>query len=433
MNDRTPIRIGIAGLGTVGTALCRDLLYDSKMLAARAGRPLRLGAVTARDKTIDRGVDLSGVEWAQSPMELARRDDVDIVIELIGGEGDPAYSAIMAALEEGKPVITANKALMARHGYTLACHAEKKGVTIGYEAAVAAAIPAVKTLRESLAGRYVHSVHGILNGTSNYILTGMANHGCDFDTMLRDAQDKGYAEADPAADVDGNDAAQKLALLTASAFGVCPDIDSVQMRGIRDVNLQDIAYANSLGYTIKLIAVAKQEQDGSVHQLVEPCLVQDSAPLAGVNDVINAVRYDADALGHIVMSGYGAGGGATASAVLSDLVDVAAGNYRYVFGIPAEQLSSMNRHVRSRQYGRFYLRLTALDKPGVLAAIADKCRDHDLSIESFLQRGRDPGQPVNLVILTHECSRGALYNVLDDIESLHDITERSHTMRIIKT
>jgi homoserine dehydrogenase len=251
--------------------------------------------------------------------------------------------------------------------------------------------------------------------------------------MLKDAQHKGYAEADPSADIDGHDAAQKLALLTACAFGVKPDIEAVHLQGIRDVSARDIAYAGSLGYTIKLIGVAQRGSDGGIDQLVEPCLITNAAPLAGVDDATNAVRYDAELLGHLVLSGYGAGGGATASAVLSDLADIASGNARRVFGIPADQLEPGEWQTRRKQKGRFYVRITAMDKPGVLAAIAEKLRDHDISIESVLQRSRDPDRPVNLVIITHECSRGALQDVLHDIEALQDITQCSNTMRIYDT
>ena len=337
MSDNKPIRLGVAGLGTVGTALIDNLNAGYEGIVGQAGRPLEVTAVTARNRQADRGPDLSGVAWADTPEDLARRDDVDIVVELIGGEGDPAYSMIMAALEAGKPVVTANKALLAKHGAALAQEAEANGAALAYEAAVAAAIPAVRTLRDSLAGAHVRAVYGILNGTSNYIVSQMFATGRDFAEVLAEAQEKGYAEADPALDVDGGDAGHKLALLSALAFGVQPRFKATELHGIRDLTLADLRAAGQRGYRIKLLArAARYGQE--IAQQVAPCYIPLSHPLAAIDGVTNAVTLDAAPSGPIMLSGSGAGGGATASAVMSDIIELAQGIKRPAFGQPAGTL-----------------------------------------------------------------------------------------------
>lgn len=424
-----PLRIGIAGLGTVGAGTLGLLAQHSELIANRCGRPLEVTAVTARDRRKNRPVDISKLRWFDDPLALAGEPGIDVVVELIGGADGPAKAIIERAIGAGKHVVTANKALLAHHGTALARSAEAAGVTIGYEASVAGGIPVIKALREGLAGNAVTSVYGILNGTCNYILTAMRESGRSFDAILEEAQRLGYAEADPSFDVDGWDAAHKLAILTALAFGTEVDLNSIEVEGIRRVTPLDIAYADELGLRVKLLGISRLV-DGAVEQHVHPCLVDRKQPIAHVEGVFNAVVAQGDFVGNLLWEGRGAGAGPTASAVVADLIDIARGLYLPTFAIPAERLRRGRPLGADRHVGCYYLRLMVVDRPGVIADIAAILRDESISLESVLQRARAPGEGVPVVLTTHETSGAALRRAIAKIESLEAVVEAPVTLRI---
>jgi homoserine dehydrogenase len=433
MSAASPLRIGIAGLGTVGAGLVRLLRANAEIVAARAGRPVVVAAVSARDRGRDRGgLDLGDARWHEDPVALAAEPGLDAVVELIGGSEGPARRLVEAALRAGRPVVTANKALLAVHGAALAEVAAAKGVPLAFEAAVAGGIPAIKALREGLAANRIGRVAGILNGTCNYILTVMREQRRDFAEVLAEAQRLGYAEADPAFDIDGVDAAHKLAILAALAFGRPVDFAAVHVEGIRDVSALDIALAEELGYRIKLLGIASREgADGGVSARVHPCMVPASAPIARVDGVFNAVVAEGDFAGRLVLEGRGAGAGPTASAVAADLIDLARGRHAPVWGAeaslggPVAAALPMERHV-----GAYYLRLMVLDRPGVIADVTGILRDHDISLEAMLQRGRAPGEAVPVVLTTHDCEEAAMRAALRRTAALEAVLERPALIRI---
>lgn len=424
-----PVRIAIAGLGTVGAAVAGILASRRDLIAARCGRPLDLVAVSARDAKRDRGVDLSGCAWFDDAARMAVEADADIVVELIGGDDGIAKAVCEGAIGERRHVVTANKALLARHGTALARAAEAAGVALGYEAAVAGGIPIIKALREGFAGNRVRSVHGILNGTCNYILTTMRVTGRGFDDVLAEAQALGYAEADPTFDVDGIDAAHKLALLASVAFGTEVDFGGVHVEGIRHVSAEDIAFADELGYRIKLLGIASATEDG-IEQRVHPCMVPMSAPLAHVEGVFNAVVVDGDAVGTSVLQGRGAGAGPTASAVVADIVDIARGTVLPVFGVPASRLGPARRVSIERRTGPYYVRLTVVDRPGVIADVSAALRDEQVSVESLIQRGRSPGESVPVVLTMHDAEEASMQRALARIGRLDTVVEPPRMIRI---
>lgn len=437
----TALRIAVAGLGTVGAGTLRLLNENAEVIAARAGRALQVTAVCARDRSRDRGVDLSGCQWFDDPVAMAAEAEADVVVELIGGSEGPAKQMVEAALAAGRSVVTANKALLAHHGTALARQAETAGCTIGYEAAVAGGIPIIKGLREGLAGNRVSRVYGILNGTCNYILTQMSAGGGalgnpverqSFEAVLSEAQRLGYAEADPSFDVDGVDTAHKLAILTALAFGCEVDFDAVFVEGIRNVSALDVSYAEELGYCIKLLGVA-QQVNGAVEQRVHPCMVRIGQPIASVDGVFNAVVADGDFVDTTMYEGRGAGAGPTASAVVADLIDIARGTVLPVFGIAADRLSRLPTLPMERHSCAYYLRLLVLDKPGVIAEVSAVLRDADISMESMLQRGRaqGEGEAVPVIIMTHETSEAAMRAALDRIAGLEATLEPPQLIRIV--
>ncbi len=431
MPDNAPFRLAVAGLGTVGSATCYRLQHMADMLATRAGRPLELSAVSARDATKERGFALSRTRWVQDPLALAHDPALACVVELIGGTDGVALELTRTALINGKHVVTANKAMLAVHGAELAALADAHGVCIAYEAAVAGGIPIVKTMRETLAGNRMRKVTGILNGTCNFILTEMSRSGAAFDGVLAQAQENGYAEADPTFDIDGIDAAHKLALLAALAFGCPPDFASVRTEGVRHVSATDIAFAEELGYAIKLLGIASMSEHG-LEQRVQPCLVPKTLPIARVDGVFNAIAVEADAVGALMLEGPGAGGDATASAVLSDVVDLARGHVLPAFAIPAAALAPLPAAAPEHHVGPFYVRMEVRDQPGVLADIAACLRDHGISIESLLQRGRNPYQAVPIVMTLHETDEASLLAALARIEALPIVLQPPRMLRIEK-
>ena len=423
------LRIGVAGLGTVGTGVLKLLFENDDLLRRRCGRRVCVVAVTARTKSRARGVAWAPARWIDRPESIAEDPEVDVVVELIGGDDGIARSIVERALAAGKSVVTANKALIARHGAALAVTAERAGRSLLFEAAVAGGIPILKAVRESLAANRLSRIYGILNGTCNFVLSTMQDSGRSFEDTLEEAQRLGYAEADPSFDVDGIDSAHKLAILTSLAFGCAPNLDAVYVEGIRNVSPADIAYARELGYRIKLLAIARRSEHG-VEQRVHPCMVPLDTPIAHVGGVFNAVVAEGDFVGRAVFEGRGAGAGPTASAVVGDLIDIARGVRIASFGVPAEALEKAAAAPMAAHRGPYYVRCNVVDKPGVMADIAAILRDERVSIESVLQRGRSPNEPVPLVLTTHETEERRMKAALDKITRLDSVLESPHVIRI---
>ncbi|MCP5367419.1 MAG: homoserine dehydrogenase [Hyphomicrobiales bacterium] len=424
----TPLRIGVAGLGTIGGGTVKLLVQNADLLAARCGRPVTLAAVAEPNRNRNPGVNMDGVTWYEDAMALVD-SDVDVVVELIGGSGGIALKLCQAALARGKHVVTANKALIAHHGTELARAAEGAGVVLNYEAAVGGGIPIIKALREGMVGNGFARVYGILNGTCNYILTTMRETGREFADVLREAQELGYAEADPSFDVDGVDTAHKLAILASVAFGCEVDFQAVHVEGIRQISAEDIQFADELGYRIKLLGVASRT-DGGVEQRVHPCMVDKKAPIASVEGVFNAVVAEGDFVDTTMYVGRGAGERPTASAVVGDIGDIARGLRVPTFGVAAGSLARLPTRPMSEHTGAYYVRLTVVDKPGVFADIAGALRDHQVSMESVLQRGRDPGEPVSVVMTLHETVEADMTAALAKIEASPAVVEPPHMIRI---
>lgn len=431
--SNTPLRVGVAGLGTVGASLARLILTRSDLLSAEGARPLQLTAISARDASKDRGFDTTGMTFHTDLEELANDPNVDLVVELIGGEDGPAKILVKAALKAGKPVITANKALLAAHGLELAALAEEANVPLLFEAAVAGGIPAIRALRDAVPGQKVSRVSGILNGTCNYILTRMEREGIAFDDVLADAQRLGYAEADPTFDVDGFDTAHKLAILTSLAFGTQIEASEIYVEGIRAITPEDMTAASELGYRIKLLGVA-QMTDTGIEQRVHPTMLPLDSTLAQVNGVLNAVAIDTDLLGEIVLSGPGAGGDATAASVLADLQDIARGFDPKPLRLPRSELAHYVRARMRAHEGGYYVRLSVVDKPGAFAAIAQRMADHGISLESIVQRRKptDSGphshQPV--IMITHETMEQSVREAMDDIAADGFVDSKPQIIRI---
>jgi homoserine dehydrogenase len=425
-----PLRVAVAGLGTVGAGVLKLLHDNADVVTARAGRPIQVVAVSARERRKNRGVSLRGIRWQGDALKLAGDSDVDVVVELIGG-GGIARKLCEAALAAGKAVVTANKAMLALHGNELAKAAEHSGQPLRFEAAVAGGIPIVKALREGLAGNRISRVYGILNGTCNYVLTEMRASKREFAVVLAEAQAKGYAEANPSIDVDGVDAAHKLAILASLAFNCRVDFAAVHAEGIRGVSPVDIAYADEFGYRIKLLAIARLGEHG-LEQRVHPCMVPIDTPIAHVDGVFNAVVAEGDFVGRAVFEGRGAGAGPTASAVVADLIDIAAGRTALPFGVPSATLKRLKAAPMGRRVGRCYIRLTVYDRPGVIAAVSAVLRDQRISIESLVQRGRaeSAAAPVPVVIITHDAEEAAMRRALHRIGRLPVVVEPPHMIRI---
>lgn len=424
-----PLRIAVAGLGTVGSAAVDILSRQKTLIAARAGRAMEVVAASARDPNKKRACDLSAVRFEPEPLALAKAADIDVVVELIGGAEGTARALVEAALANGKHVVTANKALIATHGAALGKTAEAKGVSLCFEAAVAGGIPILKLLREGLSANRTARVMGILNGTCNYILTHMKDEGRSFEDVLAEAQKLGYAEADPAFDVDGTDTAHKLAILTSLACGTAPDLASLHIEGIRHITLRDMAFADELGYTIKLLGIVGTAGEG-ILQRVHPCLVPKDSALAHVGGVMNAVQADADAAGSLFVQGRGAGGEPTASSVVADLVDIARGHAAYPFGIASGALAPLKPAPMASLESAYYVRLGVVDKPGVLADITAIFRDAGISLKSFLQHGHAPGEKVHIVVATHTTAEQDMQQALARIAEAASILETPFSIRI---
>ncbi|KQN39341.1 homoserine dehydrogenase [Sphingomonas sp. Leaf407] len=409
-----PLRIAIAGLGTVGAGVIRLIETNGDLIARRAGRRIEIVAVSARDRSRDRGVDLSRYQWVDDTAALVTTGDADVVVELIGGSDGPALTLARSALAAGKGFVTANKAMIAHHGLELAEAAEARGVALKFEAAVAGGVPVIKGLREGAAANELSQVYGILNGTCNFILSKMEAEGRDFAGVLAEAQALGFAEADPSFDIDGVDAAHKLSILASVAFGTRPAFDEVAITGIRHVLAADIAEAAALGYRIRLVGMAEAGPRGQF-QRVHPHLVPLDHPLAHVTGSLNAVVAEGNFVGRLFFQGRGAGDGPTASAVVADLIDIARGEYGVPYAMPAADLTAPSPEAPGERRGRAYVRLTVADKVGVLAEIAAAMRDAGVSIESLIQRGANPGGDVLVAIVTHEGPERCVAQALDKL------------------
>ncbi len=400
-----PLRLGIAGLGTVGTGVVKIVQRQAKLLQARTGRPVVISAISARSRDKDRGIRLDAYAWEDDPVMLARRDDIDVFVELMGGADGPAKAATEAAIAAGKDVVTANKAMLAHHGHALALAAEKAGRVIRFEAAVAGGIPVVKALTEGLAGNEISRVMGVMNGTCNFILTKMQHDGLTYEEVFDEAARLGYLESDPTLDVGGIDAGHKLALLAAIAFGTEVAFDKMELEGIERITIEDIELAADMGFRIKLLGVAQMTGRG-LEQRMSPCLVPDNSPLGQLENATNMVVLEGDAVGQIVLRGAGAGEGPTASAVMADVMDIARGIRLATFGQPASGLAKA-KSAKASIPAPYYLRIKLQDKPGALAKIASVLGDAGISIDRMRQYGHtDPTAPV--LIVTHKTSRAAL-------------------------
>ena len=429
------LRVGIAGLGTVGASVARVLADKAAEMTRQCGRPVTVTAISARSKGRDRGVDLSGATWFDDPVEMAKSADIDVFVELMGGEEGAARESVAAALEAGRHVVTANKALLARHGLALAAIAEKNGVLLNYEAAVAGGIPVIKTMREAMAGNTVSRVFGILNGTCNYILTRMEAEGISFEECLKDAQRLGYAEADPTFDIEGNDTGHKLAILTSLAFGTKIAPDAIYLEGISNITQADIRAAGELGYRIKLLGVAQRTESG-IEQRVHPTMVPTASVIAQVHGVTNAVAIETDILGELLLSGPGAGGNATASAVVGDIADIAKSRPGFqhgpVFGRPVTELQPYERAAIRTHEGGYFIRLTVHDRIGVFAAIARRMAENDISLESIVQRAGDATAEAQktVILVTHETTEAAVRMAVDGITADGHLVDKPQVIRI---
>lgn len=437
-----PLRLGIAGLGTVGTGVLQLIAEHGENFAPRAGRAVEVTGVSARDRRKNRDVDISQIKWFDDPVALATSGDTDVFVELIGGEDGAARDSVEAALEAGKHVVTANKALLAHHGVALAKRADENGVALNFEAAVAGGIPAIKTIRESLLANDISRVYGILNGTCNYILTRMQIEGRTFDQVLQEAQDAGYAEADPTFDVGGFDTAHKLALLTTLAFGVETSLDSIYIEGIESISLADIEAADDLGYRIKLLGVAMQTDSG-IEQRVHPTMVPKHTAIAEVDGVTNCVAFDGDYVGDIMLVGPGAGAGPTASSVVSDILDIAKGVISPPFSWRTHDLKPYQRAAMRAHEGGYYIHLSVFDRPGAFAAIAGRMAEQEISLESIVQRRprtdlpglakeREEGAPTPVVMITHKTTEASIRAALKAIEEDGNVDETPQMIRIEK-
>ncbi len=421
--------------------MVRLLAKHGDMIGRKSGRSVKVTAVCARDKSRDRGIDVSGLDWFTDAVEMAEKADIDVFVELIGGDSGPAEVSVRTALANGKHVVTANKALLARHGVDLAKLAEENDVCLNYEAAVAGGIPVVKTLRESMSGNEVSRIYGILNGTCNYILTRMEAEGISFEDCLADAQRLGYAEADPTFDIEGNDTAHKLAILTSLAFGTEIADDNIYMEGITSITTADIQAADELGYRIKLLGVA-QRTDTGIEQRVHPTMVPKSSAIARIDGVLNAVAIDGDFVGEIVLVGPGAGGDATASSVVADIADIARGDETPVLGMPAKDLAEYKRARMRLHEGGYYMRLSVYDRPGAFAEIARGMAEAGISLESIVQR-RNPvrsdesrkaeeGLPQPIILITYETTEVAVKEALEVVMLKGVVADKPQMIRIEK-
>lgn len=429
-----PLNIALAGLGTVGVGVIQLLQENEELITKRAGRPIKIISVSARDRNKDRGVDISSYRWVDDMSAMASDDDVDIVVELVGGSDGPALALARSALSSGKSLVTANKAMVAHHGFELAKLGENTQSTMKYEAAVAGGIPVVKGLRDGAAGNRIDRVYGILNGTCNYILSTMESEGSDFDDVLSEAQTKGYAEADPSFDIDGVDAAHKLSILASLCFGTQIDFDAVETSGIRKLMAADIRQAAKLGYNIRLLGLAEvdhEDENKALFQRVQPYLVKFDHPLAHVKGATNAVVAEGNFSGRLLFQGAGAGDKPTASAVVADIIDIARGENGPVFGMPVQQLRSSSMAQSGERISKSYIRMMVADRPGVLAEITAAMRDANVSIESFIQQDATNDAAL-IAMVTHAGPESAVHATLEALSGSDSLLGDPMVMHILR-
>lgn len=424
-----PLRIGIAGLGTVGGGVVDMLRRDGEAIAQRTGRPIEIAAVSARTRHKDRHADIKGLRWVDDPLAMASDPDIDVVVETIGGAEGIARELVTRALENGKSVVTANKALIATHGVELAELAEQHGVVLAFEAAVAGGIPIINNLRDGSLIRNVQRITGILNGTCNYILTTMWKKKCGFEEALKEAQEKGYAEADPGLDIDGGDTAHKLAILASLAYGITPRAEGIRTEGIRSVSLRDMEFADTFGYRIKLLGVAEKTDRGVVLS-VRPSLVRKASRLASIHGVHNAVLTNSQSGRFLLLEGEGAGSEPTASSIIADLTQIAQGASYKPFGFPAASLNPAPAADPSQSAAAYYLRLGVKDQPGALSAITHVLEENGISVSTVNQPPSRQGETAQLALITHETSERAMQNAIRVLEKLDTVTEKPYMMRI---
>jgi homoserine dehydrogenase len=425
-----PLRIALAGLGTVGTGVVQLIKQNGDLIAERAGRRIEIAAVSARNKDRDRDVDISEFSWVDNLEQLANNSDIDCIVEMIGGSEGPALELVRDSLSNYKSVVTANKAMIAHHGMELANLAEANGKLLKYEAAVAGGIPVIKGLKEGASANRIARVYGILNGTCNYILTTMEKHGSDFEAVLQEAQDLGFAEADPSFDIDGVDAAHKLAILASLSFGHAIDFGGVDTSGIRDIMAADISQAKALGYRIRLLGMARID-DGKLFQRVNPYLVPENHPLAHIDGSTNAVVAEGNFSGRLMFQGAGAGDGPTASAIVADIIDIARGDNGTVFASPAIQMKAIDRAESGNRKGKSYIRFVVADKPGVLAEITAAMRDADVSIESLIQTEKTSEGNVLISMVTHDAVEGDVTRSISSLASSKSVTGTPMIMHLL--
>lgn len=422
-----PLRLGIAGLGTVGVGVIKIIQEKLSTLEARTGKKIIISAVTARSKTKQRGINLTPYQWEKDPVSLAKRDDVDIFIELIGGHDGVAKEAVEVAIRQGKDVVTANKALLAHHGHQLALKAEENGSILRFEAAVAGGIPVIKSLTEGLAGNSINRIMGVMNGTCNYILTRMESSGLSYEEVFSEANNLGYLEADPNLDIGGIDAAHKLSILSSIAFGTEVNFNGVELDGIDKITINDIHQAADMGFRIKLLGVSQMTSSG-LEQRMSPCLVPAASPLGQLEGGTNMIVIDGDQVGQIVLRGAGAGEGPTASAVISDVADIARGIRLATFGQPAKTLKKVLSS-KSQTPAPYYLRMLLHDEPGALAKITKILSEFNVSIDRMRQYGHsDENAPV--LIVTHEIKHEDLMQAIQEMPDTKVLKAQPVAIRI---
>ena len=422
-----PLRLGIAGLGTVGVGVIKIIQNKLSLLEARTGKQILISAVTAKSKTKDRGIDLSSYQWERDPVSLANREDIDVFIELIGGHEGAAKEAVEIAISKGKNVVTANKALLAHHGHELALKAEENGSILRFEAAVAGGIPVIKSLTEGLAGNSINRIMGVMNGTCNYILTRMESSGLSYEEVFSEANELGYLEADPNLDIGGIDAAHKLSILSSIAFGTEINFNGVELDGIDKITINDIHQAADMGFRIKLLGVSQMTSSG-LEQRMSPCLVPTGSPLGQLEGGTNMIVMEGDQVGQIVLRGAGAGEGPTASAVVSDITDIARGISLATFGQPAKTLKKASSS-KSQTPAPYYLRLLLHDEPGALAKITKILSQFNVSIDRMRQYGHeDENAPV--LIVTHEIKHEDLMTAIQELPNTQVLKAQPLAIRI---
>ncbi len=422
------LNIAIAGLGTVGSGVFKILAEKKDLLEKSCGRKINVTAVSARDKKRDRGINLSRCKWYDNPLELALCKDIDIIVESIGGEDGVAYELCKNALNNNKHVVTANKAMIAKHGLELTRIAEKNNIALMFEPAVAGGIPIIKLVKEGLAANNIKKISGILNGTCNYILTAMQNENREFSDVLLEAQEKGYAETPPDLDIDGIDTAHKLAILSSIAYGAKLDFARVYIEGIREISLTDIKYASELGYKIRLLGIADKVDDNKIEQRVYPALIPNSSPLARVEGVLNGMLINCDSVGEIFITGAGAGGEATGSAAVADIIEIAKNKFSSPLRFPVKNLTEMQYTSIDNHVGEYYFRITVKDKPGVLASITSLFSSEGVGVESILQKSKE--KIAQIALITHKANEIEIRKILKNINEKDYIIEKPNLIRV---